>query len=323
MNKNHPKYINRFLSEAKEQIYSGGNSNVYISKYENELIIVKKYSRMNRNWRIRIEREIQTMILLQKNSFNQAPRLIGYNIDEAIVICTYIDGIKMSNRNITEAICHQIDDTLRTLTYKSLICKNKIKFASNAFINPETFFSKILDRMHNTEDILENTILDTKSREREKFTKFMAVVREELVDSIKNYENSKDINMKALDFEQRIFSFSDVGSHNCILSQNKLHYIDFEHAGWDDPAKAYCDWIMRPIEGLEIDFGRKLVSRLISDDVHGECKYYRIKNLIPIINIQWILIRTNYQQKINCEISSEELEEIYKENKNKIIEIFS
>jgi len=46
--------------------------------------------------------------------------------------------------------------------------------------------------------------------------------------------------------EARCVSPSDFGFHNAIRTASGIRFIDFEFAGWDDPAKALLDFILQP-----------------------------------------------------------------------------
>lgn len=46
--------------------------------------------------------------------------------------------------------------------------------------------------------------------------------------------------------EERCVSPSDFGFHNAIRTEGGIRFIDFEFAGWDDPAKALADFIFQP-----------------------------------------------------------------------------
>lgn len=44
----------------------------------------------------------------------------------------------------------------------------------------------------------------------------------------------------------RWVSPSDFGFHNAVLTPNRIRFIDFEFAGWDDPVKTLLDFWMQP-----------------------------------------------------------------------------
>ena len=43
-----------------------------------------------------------------------------------------------------------------------------------------------------------------------------------------------------------ILSPSDFGFHNILVSNDETFFIDFEYAGWDDPNKLVCDFLLNP-----------------------------------------------------------------------------
>lgn len=52
---------------------------------------------------------------------------------------------------------------------------------------------------------------------------------------------------RALPESERCISPSDFGFHNALLgADGRLRFLDFEYAGWDDPAKAVCDFFEQP-----------------------------------------------------------------------------
>ena len=45
----------------------------------------------------------------------------------------------------------------------------------------------------------------------------------------------------------RVVSPSDFGFHNALRTEDgRLAFLDFEYAGWDDPAKLVCDFELQP-----------------------------------------------------------------------------
>lgn len=48
-------------------------------------------------------------------------------------------------------------------------------------------------------------------------------------------------------YNERCLSPSDFGFHNALLQANgRFRFVDFEYAGWDDPAKMVCDFFWQP-----------------------------------------------------------------------------
>lgn len=92
----------------------------------------------------------------------------------------------------------------------------------------------------------------------------------------------------------RCISPSDFGFHNAIISADgATRFIDFEYAGWDDPAKMACDFFCQvalpvPAEFLQ-SFARSALSYL--SDV--ESCLGRIFLLLPVYRMKWCCIMLN------------------------------
>jgi hypothetical protein len=98
----------------------------------------------------------------------------------------------------------------------------------------------------------------------------------------------------SLPIEERIISPSDFGFHNCIIKENKeIIFIDFEYAGWDDPAKMVCDFFNQvavPIDGKYID---NFIEEFQSSKNNSQMVRNRIKLLLRAYRIKWCCIVLN------------------------------
>src|SRR5271157_2022045 len=94
--------------------------------------------------------------------------------------------------------------------------------------------------------------------------------------------------------EDRCLSPSDFGFHNAILAiDGSLRFVDFEYAGWDDPAKTACDFLCQPKlpvpEEHAARFTRAVVSGLCGAAVHEQ----RISLLLSVVRLKWCCIMMN------------------------------
>ena len=94
--------------------------------------------------------------------------------------------------------------------------------------------------------------------------------------------------------EDRCISPSDFGFHNAILNKDDtLVFIDFEYAGWDDPAKMVCDFFCQPEVPVPMEyFSRFFYETRIS---LNEPEYFanRVNLLFPVYKIKWCCIILN------------------------------
>ncbi len=84
----------------------------------------------------------------------------------------------------------------------------------------------------------------------------------------------------------RRLSPSDFGFHNAILaSDGKLRFIDFEYAGWDDPARTACDFFCQPAVPAPLAHFDRFVDAL---GVRA-----RAGLLLPVYRVKWVCILLN------------------------------
>jgi len=97
----------------------------------------------------------------------------------------------------------------------------------------------------------------------------------------------KGIVKDAIDPDQRCVSPSDFGFHNAISTGAGIRFIDFEFAGWDDPAKATLDFILQPRVPV-VGYGSHLLSAW-QPELHYSI-HLRCQHLAPILRLKWLCI---------------------------------
>ena len=85
--------------------------------------------------------------------------------------------------------------------------------------------------------------------------------------------------------ESRCVSPSDFGFHNAIRTRSGPKFIDFEFAGWDDPAKAAADFVLQP----RVPVGR--IAPPLLGNLDGNLKAtIRREVLGQILRVKWTCI---------------------------------
>jgi hypothetical protein len=91
----------------------------------------------------------------------------------------------------------------------------------------------------------------------------------------------------------RVISPSDFGFHNCIATPEGLKFIDFEYAGWDDPAKTVCDFFCQPAVPVPRAHFERFLSA-VADACHdGTALRERVALLLPVYELKWCCIMLN------------------------------
>jgi hypothetical protein len=96
-----------------------------------------------------------------------------------------------------------------------------------------------------------------------------------------------------LPMASRCLSPSDFGFHNALLtSDGQLRFLDFEYAGWDDPAKLVCDFYWQQQRPVPRDTRQTLVRAFANHGPEIELEE-RIELLFPVYGIKWCCLVLN------------------------------
>src|SRR5262249_16316308 len=93
---------------------------------------------------------------------------------------------------------------------------------------------------------------------------------------------------------ERCLSPSDFGYHNVLLEPGgAIRFIDFEYAGWDDPAKLVCDFfhqVQVPVSRSHYNDVVDAVARTFGNE---DRLRRRIECLMPVYAVKWCCIVLN------------------------------
>jgi hypothetical protein len=100
--------------------------------------------------------------------------------------------------------------------------------------------------------------------------------------------------MEPLAERDRCISPSDFGFHNAVLEAGgRLRFVDFEYAGWDDPAKLVCDFFCQPQVPVPRQFLDSVASTVVEPLQNRGTHRRRIELLWPIYRVKWCCIMLN------------------------------
>lgn len=93
---------------------------------------------------------------------------------------------------------------------------------------------------------------------------------------------------------ERWLSPSDLGYHNALVdATGQLSFLDFEYAGWDDPAKTICDFFCQPAIPVAGQHYPEFVERLTPVLIEPRRTLNRAALLLPAIRVKWCCIMLN------------------------------
>lgn len=99
---------------------------------------------------------------------------------------------------------------------------------------------------------------------------------------------------EVLEPEQRCVSPSDFGLHNALVQANgQLRFLDFEYAGWDDPAKMAGDFFAQLAVPVPLEHFEHFVETCLGPFPRPEALLARARLLRPAYQIKWCCIALN------------------------------
>jgi hypothetical protein len=97
-----------------------------------------------------------------------------------------------------------------------------------------------------------------------------------------------------LDGSDRHLSPSDFGFHNALVREDgRVCFLDFEYAGWDDPAKTVCDFFCQPAVPIARDYFDLVLTGVVADLSEPDRQRERIALLLPVYQVKWCAILLN------------------------------
>ena len=91
-----------------------------------------------------------------------------------------------------------------------------------------------------------------------------------------------------------VFSPSDFGFHNVLLrGDGRCSFLDFEHAGWDDPAKLVADFTLQPDFVLAPALAASFAEELARSGYFGHSLLGAVNSLLPVQAVKWTCIVLN------------------------------
>lgn len=95
---------------------------------------------------------------------------------------------------------------------------------------------------------------------------------------------------------------SDFGFHNSLLTAtDHLIFVDFEYAGWDDPAQLVCDFFCQVARPAPTQSFQIFATTFAQQFPQPEHQLERMHTLLPVHQVKWICIVLNHFLRVGQE----------------------
>jgi thiamine kinase-like enzyme len=276
--------------KAIDPIHQGGNNQLYRVKNGAQDFVLKKYFQHPEDKRNRLAAEFSFLEFAHKTTPQFVPKPFAKNDTEFTALYEFVDGIKI--RSEQDLKNHHIATCGEFISLLNQSSKHNAISLMNA---SEACFS-IKDHLNTIDKRIGELV--TNSSPDNQLNIVLNMIQDQwfsIKEKALNECDALQISVEAiLPLEKRVISPSDFGFHNTIMQNNgMIKFIDFEYAGWDDPAKLVGDFFGQVAIPVGADYLDDFIGSCFKQPSFTELDANRIYLLIDSYKIKWCCIVLN------------------------------
>lgn len=273
--------VSRLLgTEAQiEAAPRGGNSRVYIARANGRRYAVKQYFRHQADERDRLAAERSFLQFAVGAGISAVPRVIAADAGHGLGVYEFIAGRPLGPADISADRVREAGRFFRDLNDHRAQAA-ALPLASEACFTVGDHL-KMVDRR--VERLA--TITDPAART---FAAQLERRWQEIRAAIATRGPALEVGF------ERCVSPSDFGFHNTLVRDTgELAFLDFEYAGWDDPAKMLCDFFTHPALPVAAKHFDEFAAITMAFSPHAAHLESRARALLPLFQLKWCCIMLN------------------------------
>ena len=271
----------------------GRNNRAFKLKCNEHKFFLKGYFYSATDQRDRLNHEFGLMFFAWSNGIRTVPQPFAMSPDRRLALYEFIDGKVANYRPTTANDIRQATDFILSLNkYRAHKAAETLPPASEACFSTKDHIENTAIRVNRLAQI--EVVDDYDKTAKQQIEQVLLPLWDEVSKTIDARRKKNPSLDQTLSADQRWISPSDFGFHNAIEEDDgQLRFIDFEYAGWDDPAKLLCDFANQPDRILESSLSRVFARHIIAADVNPAFLQYRYALLEPLYQIKWACIILN------------------------------
>ncbi len=271
---------------------SGGNNRIYKVQTTAGDFAAKVYFRHEGDSRDRLAAEYAFLAYAVATAPGLTPRPIARDPDNAMALYEFVEGRRFGPGEIG---IHEVDLAVRffrALNPPRLAAVVELPVASEACFAISDHLALIRARIDRLLDVLPRSDTDVEAMD---FFKHLDESWRRLAAQILEGARRRNMDIqRPLSQERRCISPSDFGFHNALVEPSgNIRFLDFEYAGWDDPAKAAGDFFAQLSVPVPAEFFDRFVTGIVRGRPDAEELTDRAVLLRPAYRIKWCCIALN------------------------------
>lgn len=270
------------------QLRAGRNSQVWALHGTNGAWVLKHYHRWPGDSRDRLGTEFDFLAFLRNGGIFNVPEPIALDHDLNCGLYSLLPGSRpaaITDNHIRQAA--QFIGAINEL--RELPAARALPFASDACLNWQDHFKLVEVRIRQLQSLSPREGVESDAQE---------FIHHRLVPLWNRLWQLAQCPIKLEPAERKlhgwlVLSPSDFGFHNSLLWQDRLSFLDFEYAGWDDPAKLVCDFLCQPEFPVSAAQGQLFKREVLRKIPYAEQLGHRIDQMLPVHRLKWCCLLLN------------------------------
>lgn len=276
-----------------------GNNRIYRVETEQTVLAAKEYFRHDDDVRDRLATEYSFSLYAAAVAPGSAPRPYAWSRETGIALYEFLEGKAPRAGEIGwSQLEYAVDFFLALNKPAARSTAGPLPTASEACFTLDQHLRVVSNRIRDLLDAPETLEVD---RSAKAFVRDLERSWRDLVSSLKDYaKRSRLETSSSLDPAQRCLSPSDFGFHNAVVSADgAVRFLDFEYAGWDDPAKTAGDFFAQVEVPVPEEFFDRFVGNIMAVFPMADQLVERARWLRPVYKMKWCCIALNVFLPVN------------------------
>lgn len=265
----------------------GGNNRTYRIETTEGVYAVKQYFKEKCDLRDRLGTEFAFLQYAEHIIPQSIPKPYAKNSDLGLALYSYIDGKQLASHDITDKEVQEAINFFVALN-ESKHQGMSLPTASEACFSLAAHFNLVGERIQKLKNISIQTDEDKTGIK-------LILELEEYWQKLLTEMKSKKFDLTlSLNDAERCISPSDFGFHNTLKRKDgSLCFLDFEYAGWDDPAKMTGDFFSQLAIPVPQKYFDHFVNAVMAPFTNAENLIQRAYILRTVYQIKWCCIALN------------------------------
>lgn len=279
------------LGAVPIRIVGGANNRVFdVRTEQGDRYLLKQYFPEPGEARNRFEAERLFYRFTAITAPGATPRGLGWNTEKHLALLEFIDGRKLSVGEVgVEELNEAFSFFVSLNRGRKLSEAQSLPLAAEACFSLEEHCAAVDKRLKRLKEIRVTTSVDSEAQTL--IENDLAAAWNDARAEVLAHDSGDPIPA-----EEHCVSPSDFGFHNCLRrTDGRLVFLDFEYSGWDDPAKAMCDFFCQPAIPAPLSEFNSMVNRTATALGLSSVESFsaRCRLLLPLYRLKWCMIMLN------------------------------